>query len=439
MQGIMKPLEGPVKTVGGMIDQVTDQATNMVDTSEKTTISRMGNGAKLMTAMGIGGKGGGQSKDGGNAGGKESGQAQGGGKGDSKGGSKDGGGDFFGTIKSGIHNNLMTLGMMNLKKLGTQILAAGAAKISGAIRKMLTPKVKFKLGNENHELWVEKGQNRNVVMMASDESDIRVNKDIDKETLKQVESGITVAEKKHDPTVEDVQNITNILGHGHERKDDSTGVSEAKSKANPSAADILSGKAKVPTKSKEFDEWFDDLTIEELDKLWDDSKSKKTIKDKLRAGNNHEWYKVSQANKAKRWGLTTQEIKYSAVTKINQKEANDLWFLDIKVPEETKENNNELRGKDRISGRHGDGKKGEKSTHTSEENSASAFAHKELDDLFGECKTKEEYLQKLNKWADAHLALTKKDKGIDDTKNIVKKGRDVLPESIKLQKEDSEE
>ena len=158
VQGIMKPLEGPVKTVGGMIDQVTDQATNMVDTSEKTTLSSMGNGAKLMTAMGIGG----------NAGGKESEQAQGGGKGDSKGGSKDGGGgDFFGTIKSGIHNNLMTLGRMNLKKLGTQILAAGAAKISGAIRKMLTPKVKFKLGYESHEMWVEKGQTTNVVMMAS--------------------------------------------------------------------------------------------------------------------------------------------------------------------------------------------------------------------------------------------------------------------------------
>ena len=32
---------------------------------------------------------------------------------------------------------------------------------------MLTPKVKFKLGAEEHELWVEKGKNRNVVMMAS--------------------------------------------------------------------------------------------------------------------------------------------------------------------------------------------------------------------------------------------------------------------------------
>ena len=162
VQGIMKPLEGPVKTVGGMIDQVTDQTTGMVDSAEKTTLSSMGSGAKLMTAMGIGGQG----KDVSKAGSKETGQAQG----DSKGGSKsEGGGDIFGTVRSGIHNNLMTLGLINLKKLGMQILAAGAAKISGAIRKMLTPKVKFKLGNETHELWVEKGQNRNVVMMASDE------------------------------------------------------------------------------------------------------------------------------------------------------------------------------------------------------------------------------------------------------------------------------
>ena len=156
VQGIMKPLEGPVKTVGGMIDQVTDQTTGMVDSAEKTTLSSMGSGAKLMTAMGIGG----QSKNESKAGGKEAGQAQGGSK-------AEGGGDILGTVRSGIHNNLMTLGLINLKKLGMQILAAGAAKISGAIRKMLTPKVKFKLGNETHELWVEKGENRNVVMMAS--------------------------------------------------------------------------------------------------------------------------------------------------------------------------------------------------------------------------------------------------------------------------------
>ena len=156
VQGIMKPLEGPVKTVGGMIDQVTDQTTGMVDSAEKTTLSSMGSGAKLMTAMGIGG----QSKNESKAGGKETGQAQGGSK-------AEGGGDIFGTVRSGIHNNLMTLGLINLKKLGMQILAAGAAKISGAIRKMLTPKVKFKLGSETHELWVEQDKTRNSVMMAS--------------------------------------------------------------------------------------------------------------------------------------------------------------------------------------------------------------------------------------------------------------------------------
>ena len=200
VQGIMKPLEGPVKTVGGMIDQVTDQTTGMVDSAEKTTLSNMGSGAKLMTAMGIGG----QSKNESKAGGKETGQAQGGGK-------AEGGGDIFGTVRSGIHNNLMTLGLINLKKLGMQILAAGAAKITGAIRKMLTPKVKFKLGNETHELWVEKGENRNVVMMATYESDIRVNKDIDKETLKKVESGITGLEQDTQVTEAGVKKVADGL------------------------------------------------------------------------------------------------------------------------------------------------------------------------------------------------------------------------------------
>jgi len=46
----------------------------------------------------------------------------------------------------------MTLGLANLKKLGTQVLQAGAAKIKTIIGNALTPKVKFKLGNEEHRL-----------------------------------------------------------------------------------------------------------------------------------------------------------------------------------------------------------------------------------------------------------------------------------------------
>ena len=173
VQSIMKPLEEPVNRVGGMIDQVTDGVTGMIDDAEKTTLSSIGSGAKLMQAMGIGGQGsaGGSGKGGNTAAG--GGQAKGG-KGDSKGGKKGGGGDFFGTIKSGIHENLMELGSENLKKLGTQILQAGVAKVTSAIKNALTPKAKFKLGNEEHELWVAKGQNRNVVMMASaDPKDVR--------------------------------------------------------------------------------------------------------------------------------------------------------------------------------------------------------------------------------------------------------------------------
>ncbi len=246
VQGIMKPLEGPVKTVGGMIDQVTDQTTGMVDSAERTTLSSMGSGAKLMTAMGIGG----QSKNESKAGDKETGQAQG----DSKGGSKsEGGGDFFGTVRSGIHNNLMTLGLINLKKLGMQILAAGAAKISGAIRKMLTPKVKFKLGSETHELWVEQDKTRNSVMMASGKGEPfgdqlkRRNIPNDVEVIRdQKEAEAPENEKIAEPKVRNLAETTETVASGHKGKDGSKGKSNDKeglageSEANDLAAKLRS-------------------------------------------------------------------------------------------------------------------------------------------------------------------------------------------------------
>ncbi len=157
------------------------------------------------------------------AGGKETGQAQG----DSKGGSKsEGGGDFFGTVRSGIHNNLMTLGLINLKKLGMQILAAGAAKITGAIRKMLTPKVKFKLGSETHELWVEKGENRNVVMMASGKGEPfgdqlkRRNIPNDVEVIRdQKEAEAPENEKIAEPKVRNLAETTETVTSGDKDKD----------------------------------------------------------------------------------------------------------------------------------------------------------------------------------------------------------------------------
>ena len=165
VQSIMKPLEGPVNSVGGMIEQVTDQAAGVVDNAEQSAMSSMGNGSKLLS--GFAGSSGSQNGQAGTAG-DGKGQEKGADKGSQgSGGKSQGGGDFLSLLKSGVHTRLMTFGLMNIRKLGAKVIAAGAAKVTGVIKKMLTPKVKFKLGAEEHELWVEKGKNRNVVMMAS--------------------------------------------------------------------------------------------------------------------------------------------------------------------------------------------------------------------------------------------------------------------------------
>ncbi len=57
-----------------------------------------------------------------------------------------------------------------LLRKGKELVLTGADKL----RVMLTPKVQFKLGNETHELWVEKGEKGNVVMMATVPQAIKV-------------------------------------------------------------------------------------------------------------------------------------------------------------------------------------------------------------------------------------------------------------------------
>jgi len=153
----------------------------VVDNAEQSAMSSMGNGSKLLS--GFAGSSGSQSGQAGNAG-ESKGQEKNSGKGGQEGDKSQGGGDFLGLLKSGVHTRLMTFGLMNIKKLGAKVIAAGAAKVTGVIKKMLTPKVKFRLGAEEHELWVEKGKNRNVVMMASgDGSDIHMHEDVDKHRL----------------------------------------------------------------------------------------------------------------------------------------------------------------------------------------------------------------------------------------------------------------
>ena len=207
VQDIASPLQGPISKIGGAIDDVTSGVTGIVDGAEQSTMTAFDSGEKLISGFIGGGKGG--SSKGGSA------------KGGNNSGGKGGGGDFFGTLKSGIHTRLVSLGEENLKTKGKELVDKGVQKgkdiakaginkgkevvvdSAGKIKQMLTPKVKFKLGNEDHELWVEKGKNKNVVMMASDKAGPVEDKvELDNNTKGIVDS------IENDNNIEDNPNIT---------------------------------------------------------------------------------------------------------------------------------------------------------------------------------------------------------------------------------------
>lgn len=171
VQGIVKPLEQPVKAVGGMIDQVTERAVGIVGESEQKVTGIFGNGAKLL--MGLAGV---------TMGGQGSGN-----KGESK---KEGSGDFIGSIKGGIHTRLVSFGQ-KLLQMGKKLVMTGVDKVKGLI---FGSKLKFKLGSENHELWVEKRGSKKVVMMASKPD--KVDNILDRAKTENVKSGKDIDETK---------------------------------------------------------------------------------------------------------------------------------------------------------------------------------------------------------------------------------------------------
>ena len=196
VQSLMKPLQGPINNVNGMIDEVTDGATGMVNNAEKSATSTLGSGAKLVTAMGIGKSGGSKANSKGDT------------KGESKGGGPKGGGDFLGILLSGIHTKLYAIGLRNIAKLGKNLASKVAGGAKTLIGKMLTKKVKFKLGNESHELWVEKGKNKNVVMMACDyHGEFEKNPEVRRIIKEHPEMNSIVAKTAQQPTEQKVEDI----------------------------------------------------------------------------------------------------------------------------------------------------------------------------------------------------------------------------------------
>lgn len=150
VQGILNPLQRPVKQVGSMIDEVSERAVGMVDESEQKAVGVFGSGAKLLKGL-AGGAG--EKKAAGPGGGQKA----------------EGGGDFLGGIKSGIHTRLINLGAKLLQK-GKALVTGAVDKVKGLV---LGPKVRFKIQGESHELWVEKQGSKTAVMMASKEEKIR--------------------------------------------------------------------------------------------------------------------------------------------------------------------------------------------------------------------------------------------------------------------------
>jgi hypothetical protein len=121
---------------------------------------------------------------------------------------------------------------------------------------------------------------------------------------------------------------------------------------------------KVPP-IKEFRKWYNDLTIDEFEIVWANKKLKESLIARIRnPGGYHEWLLVSRTDKFKSWGVKMEIIKKfrSKTSKVNF----------VNPP-----------------GRHG-GK-------------GSTKAHNELLKLIDSSNSFEEYIKKLNTWADKRL------------------------------------
>ena len=170
----------------------------------------------------------------------------------------------------------------------------------------------------------------------------------------------------------------------------------------------------VPSQ-RDFNEWFDGLTERQLSELLRDRRyandgrtsqsAFEAICTRLRNGGKmHEWLPVSQAVKAKQWGVTAAQIKeWTTLT-------SQTYFQNIEVEGVFKSG---FHGKDRGT------------------DNASYYAHKKLIEMMQESSSLEEYRIKLNDWADKHLILATND-GKGNIKQRLAMGRQALPEGLRI-------
>ena len=84
----------------------------------------------------------------------------------------------------------------------------------------------------------------------------------------------------------------------------------AKVLEEPIVIDDLSPKDIPTVKSGYFEEFFNRLTPEQLEQIWDNKHLRRKIERQLRApGGMHEWHLVSRAPQFKRWGINAEQIR----------------------------------------------------------------------------------------------------------------------------------
>ncbi|TGV01081.1 hypothetical protein EM932_17125 [Flavivirga rizhaonensis] len=81
--------------------------------------------------------------------------------------------------------------------------------------------------------------------------------------------------------------------------------------------DELVSNGRVPEYGGGFNEWFDDLSLDEFDMLWGNSSVRKQIEAQIRKpGKLHEWCMVCETPKFKAWGVSMDEIqRFRSLTK----------------------------------------------------------------------------------------------------------------------------
>jgi hypothetical protein len=83
---------------------------------------------------------------------------------------------FLGALKQAIHAGLLELGTLNLVRHGKQLGAAALEKGTSAAKwlaaRLFGPKMRFKAGREDHELWVEERRSEAVVLVATEETEL---------------------------------------------------------------------------------------------------------------------------------------------------------------------------------------------------------------------------------------------------------------------------